>query len=496
MIIPSLVVLAATLAPLPQSEAGATKVAVVDDEQTESTRRLYELVMTPDTTPEQIATILRDGADPDASAKSIGIPGFRSLMYRAAVNLRDPRAIRVLLDAGLEPSPSTVEGAVRFNPSVEAVAFLIEANRIAAEKSPKLVIRKTRNLLAMAARSNPNPDVIRMLLESGNHDVNEREDGIHSLTPFLVACRYNPNPAILDALIKGGADVEVEAGKKGNKLTALSIACGSNPNIAVIEFLLDLGCDAAAPYPDGRPPVLTAALSGSHPGTFALLVEHGADPNIELAGTDVLSNVAGFNPTDGMMAAAIGAGTRLRTLQPDGSSILARAVQNSSVDPLATLLDLGVDPNAGDTPPLNACAVLSSRTEMVGLLVEAGADLGHLTTSDDDLFPLLTKGSNALMQAAFNLTDQAAAMLQAFVDTGIDVNATNDVGATALMMVASRTADRGKQTVPMIRVLIDAGADPSIRDREGRTAREIAERNPKLQDVDLDAAFVRTAPVD
>ncbi|MEE2896501.1 MAG: hypothetical protein VX726_12280 [Planctomycetota bacterium] len=135
MIIPSLVVLAATLAPLPQSEPGATKVAVVEDEQTESTRRLYELVMEPDTTPAQIATILRAGADPDASAKSIGIPGFRSLMHRPAVNLRDPRAIGVLLNAGLEPSPSAVEGAVRFNPSAEVVALLIEANRIAAARN-------------------------------------------------------------------------------------------------------------------------------------------------------------------------------------------------------------------------------------------------------------------------------------------------------------------------------------------------------------------------
>ena len=41
----------------------------------------------------------------------------------------------------------------------------------------------------------------------------------------------------------------------------------------------------------------------------------------------------------------------------------------------------------------------------------------------------------------------------------------------------------------MIRVLIDAGADPTLRDRRGRTALDIAEANPKLEGVDLDAAF-------
>ena len=94
-----------------------------------------------------------------------------------------------------------------------------------------------------------------------------------------------------------------------------------------------------------------------------------------------------------------------------------------------------------------------------------------------------------MMEAAFNLTEQAAAGLQAFVDTGIGVDATNDLGTTALMMVASRKADAGKQTVPMLRVLIEAGADPLRRDRSGRTAREIADANPRLKDIDLDAAF-------
>ena len=131
---------------------------------------------------------------------------------------------------------------------------------------------------------------------------------------------------------------------------------------------------------------------------------------------------------------------------------------------------------------------------MVELLVDAGADLDHRTTLNSETFSLLTRGSNALMEASFNLTKQAAAVLQAFVDTGIDVNATNDAGTTALMMVASRRTDLGKQTVPMIRVLIEAGADPSRRDRKGRTAREIAEKNPKLQDVDLEAAFAPSGP--
>ena len=493
MLLPACVIFAATLGPHQQSEPDPTTVAMVDDEQKALNRRLWELVMTPDTTAEQLTAVLGDGADPTASAKSVGITGYVSLLYRAAVNLSDPKAIEVLLDAGLVPTPYIVEVAISFNPSPEAVEFLIDANRIAAAENPKLEVSNTTNLLFVAARSNPNPSIIRLLLASGDADVNATGDGGLGLTPFLVASQRNPNPSVLEALIEGGARIDVEGGSKGNRLTALSLACGSNPSLEVIELLLELGCDATAPYPNGRPPYLMAALSGSQPGTFELLVEHGADPNVVLAGTDALSNIAQINTNDGMMAAAIDAGTRLRTIQPDGSSLLGIAVNNSSIDPLTTLLDRGIDPNAGDTRPLSSCAVLTERPEMVDLLVDAGADLDHRTTSDSKTFPLLTRGSNALMAASFNLSKQAAAVLQAFVDTGIDVNATNDAGTTALMMVASRNADLGKQTVPMIRVLMEAGADPALRDRRGRTAREIADANPKLQGVDLDAAFTSPA---
>lgn len=493
MMLTALFALASTLATPPQSAPEMTGAVVADDEQTALNRRLYELVMSPDTTAEQLAAILLRGADPEARPKAVGMPGIAGVMYRAAMKLRDPRAIQVLLDAGLEPSPNIVKAAIGSNPSIEVMKLLLDANRIAAAENPRMRIPNTTNLLYVAASTNPNPAVIRFLLDSGDHDVNRREDGMLALTPFLAACQKNPNPAVLQALIEAGADITIEGGRRGNRLTALSLACGSNPSLSVIEYLLEIGCDATAPYPDGRPPYLMAALGGIHPGLFALLVEHGADPNVML-GNDAISLIAQFNPHDGMMAGAIGAGTHLRPVQPDGGSVLGLAVGNASVDPLATLLDLGIDPNAGNTPPLNSCAVLSERPEMVGLLVDAGADLGHRTTADDETFPLLTTGSTALMECAFNLTEQAPVMLQAFIDTGIEVNATNDAGLTALMLVASRTVGYRNQTVPMIRVLIAAGANASLRDRQGRTAREFAEQNPKLRDVDLETAFAPPAP--
>ncbi|MCP4836021.1 MAG: hypothetical protein GY895_14800 [Phycisphaera sp.] len=474
---------------LPQSAMAASGVVVADDDQQVLNKRLFDLAKTPGTTAEQLATVLAEGADPEASPKSIGVPGSAGVLYRAAVNLKDPRAIEVLLDAGLVPAPRIVRAAVRSNSSPEVVELLIDANRIAASEDPSLQVPNTWNHLLEAATWNPSPAIIRFLIASGEHDVNASGDGPLDLTPFLAASQRNPNPAVLEALIKGGARTDIEAGTRRNRLTALSLACGGNPNVEVIRFLVELGGDADAPYPDGRPPYLMAALSGRHPETFKLLVEHGADPNILQAGRDTATNIAQFNSNDGMMAAAIDAGTRPRAIGPGGSPLLGLAVQNSSIDPLAALLDRGFDPNAGDTRPLNWCAVLTKRPEMVDLLVDAGADLDHRTDSNDEMFPLLTSGSNALMAAAFNLSDRGAAVLRAFVDTGIDVDATNDAGTTALMMVASRKSDSGKQTVPMIRVLIDAGADPTLRDRAGRTAREIADANPKLQGFDLEVAF-------
>ena len=137
VILPALFLFAATLASSLQSTPDLNESVVVEDDVQEALNRsLYDLVMTSDTTAEELASVLLEGADPEATAKSVGVPGVAGVLYRAATNLADPRAIKILLDAGLVPKPSIVSAAVRFNSNPEVVRFLIDANEIAASADP------------------------------------------------------------------------------------------------------------------------------------------------------------------------------------------------------------------------------------------------------------------------------------------------------------------------------------------------------------------------
>jgi ankyrin repeat protein len=61
------------------------------------------------------------------------------------------------------------------------------------------------------------------------------------------------------------------------------------------------------------------------------------------------------------------------------------------------------------------------------------------------------------------------------VSTGIDVNHVNSLGWTALLE-AVILGDGGERHQEIVRILLDAGADPSIGDHDGVTALEHAER--------------------
>jgi ankyrin repeat protein len=61
------------------------------------------------------------------------------------------------------------------------------------------------------------------------------------------------------------------------------------------------------------------------------------------------------------------------------------------------------------------------------------------------------------------------------IDRGAEVNAQSKGGVTALMIAATHNS------APMIGLLMDAGADPSIKNNIGLTAADVAEKNGNLE---------------
>ncbi|MYI06752.1 MAG: hypothetical protein F4059_05405, partial [Gemmatimonadetes bacterium] len=128
--------------------------------------------------------------------------------------------------------------------------------------------------LHLAARSNTDPDVVKVLLEAGaDFDARSGESYREGLTPLHYA-GWNPNRGIAAALLDAGADVN--ALSHGGR-TPLHDAAGNASNPAVIEFLIAAGAEVNARDNNGDTPLHSAAWYNPHPQIVTALIAGGAD---------------------------------------------------------------------------------------------------------------------------------------------------------------------------------------------------------------------------
>jgi ankyrin repeat protein len=197
-------------------------------------------------------------------------------------------------------------------------------------------------------------------------------------------------------------------------------------------------------------PLLIGTASSGRSSMVVLLLKHGANPNVR--------------------------GTRGTT------PLICEAREGTGTEGLEALLSHGADPNAHSSFGNTAlfAAVLRSRSENVELLLRRGADL-HAPIP----------GGLGLLQCA--AMDRSAATLRVLLEAGLDRDAMDSSGRTALMWAAapgspdpakvttdapgrlSWPADAGLPPDPVcIQLLLDAGADPTIRNKDLDTARDLA----------------------
>ena len=148
----------------------------------------------------------------------------------------------------------------------------------------------------------------------------------------------------------------------------------------------------------------------------------------------------------------------VRTVQP-----LMWACRTGNLEQIKILLDAGADVNAlsseGMTPLDYAC--LSESGEAVKLLIAAGGDPDHVT-EEGNMTPLISA-------TVLENTD----IVKALVENGAKVNWQDDNGDTALMYAVYNFSYKSAK------ILIDAGADPYLANREGYTPAESADEKMK-----------------
>lgn len=186
-----------------------------------------------------------------------------------------------------------------------------------------------------------------------------------------------------------------------------------------------------------------------------------------------------------------------RTPEPRPGSLFEAAARGDA-ETVRDLLDRGANANERDASGRTAvtAAVYVRRPEVVRLLVAAGADvdlqddtwanaflalgetgdvavLEAVLAGDPDVTLTNRFGGTALIPAAER---GHVAMVRALLErTDVDVDHVNDLGWTALLE-AVFLGDGGSAHQQIVRLLLRAGADPAVVDREGVSPLDHARR--------------------
>ncbi len=412
--------------------------------------------------PDMVKILLEAGADPNLKDQS-----NRSALWHAAAGTEagyyrnagcDPKVIELLLNAGARQSdydpdcPESSEFILAVNSGkADAVKLLIDAGPDPEALGPALIW----------ATWNKSGPILSLLLDAGA-DPNYRDK--NGDTPLLDAASSN-KPNLVRILLAAGADPAITdkngmtamdlagryesdspAGRKVLELLERAAPCparntASPAYLAAVRRWLDHGGNIDYSYCNA--PFLSRAVKRGDLGLAKMLLDAGADPNIDDPETPLQLAVerndfamaelllsAGANPDDGYAGGP-----------------LQKAIRDGNIAMASMLLHAGADPLQENYSYLSSFELADN--EALALLMMQYMN-PRLTTPDAELIAAVIGGN----------TPAAKSMLAA----GANPDAATPRGITVLMQAAGRT------DVDTMKMLLDAGADPQRRDDIGRTA--------------------------
>ncbi len=285
---------------------------------------------------------------------------------------------------------------------------------------------------------------LRGLLKTS--DVNAKDK--HASTPLMYSGAFGSLES-MQALLEAKADVNA---KNAFDATALMWSAG---DIKKVRLLLDKGADVNVRSKPGRTALLIACSQSGTSEIVKLLLEKGAD----------------FSTPDAR-----------------GITPLLAATETDDIATITLLLNKGADVKAvsalGDSL-MNAAAM--GNTSVVKMLLAKGADVHTVSMPQINVVkngPIALGSFTALLlAAAYGGADSVELLLHA----GSNVNAQDVRGMTPLMLAIS--TDRPDPKV--IRLLLDKGADPKIKDKNGESAFDWANKysyGPVLNELGMERA--------
>ena len=245
---------------------------------------------------------------------------------------------------------------------------------------------------------------------------------------------------------------------------AIILGDGSRRYVDTVRVLVAAGADPRLPSQRDQVSPLEHATSKGHNEIAQVLraALEADEPSKQVANRRLLAAAERGDAT--AAALAIRAGANLETRDERGRTPLLLSASQDRLGVARLLVYLGADPDAlddqHDTPWL--VTGVTGSVDMLEVLLPAEPDLTIRNRfGGTSLIPASERGHVGYVRQA--------------VRAGIDVNHVNNLGWTALLE-AVILGDGSRRYQQIVTILLDAGADPKIADRQGLTALQHAEQ--------------------
>ena len=460
-----------------------------------------------------VRALLEAGAEPNVcftetdSLDSSITKGATPLIYAARTGRR--RIVQALLQAGADWSIADGYGKTAYDVAQDAgyagIQQLIE--EVAGpelKKRPPTKEQYSALLLQSAKRG----DVTRVnvALQNGA-DPEVIDNGLNfGMTPLMHACQRGDD-AIVAALISAGADVqrsEQEHVFVGQEYTALHYAAESG-RTRCVQQLLEAGAETEVFDEGGYTPLMRAALEG-HVESVESLLEAGANPlavrqseaDLEEFENDEEDIDEEFNDSSSDEDNDWNDGWEEEFDEEEFGSTSALGI--AAVEGHLAIVQMLLDATDERPPQVLLDAVRALQPEVVGLLLDHGYSAGTSDNSGAGPLHLLGRYSATICLPP---TDTPAMdrnrrdwyeeaerrqleIAQMLLEAGDSVAATDNQGRTPLMIAAAAPTnltrkvepsegvefydDSESDSVPYLTWLLNAGAEPEAKDRDGNTA--------------------------
>jgi len=331
----------------------------------------------------------------------------------SAVKAQNAAAVRALLAEGVDANQADADetGALAWAVSADDIDLVTAL--LGAGADVGATNRYGVGPMYLASE-NGSAEMLKVLIAHGADPNAALPDGE---TALMTAARTG-DAAAINVLLAAGANINATEGSKGQ--TALMWAAAEN-NAAAVTALLAAGADIAVRSSGGEFDALAFAVRGGAGEAVRLLLDAGADVNAETRG---------------------------------GTSMLVLATLNAHYELAALLLDRGANPNADKQGWTALHQVVWSRRWNRGFNLPGPVQTGDLNGLDFAR-KLLAAGANINARMHIEPNDGRRFDL-------------NRIGATPFLL-AAKSCD-----LPLMRLLLESGADASIPTEGGATAVMVA----------------------